>query len=552
MPPIQLIYIFMTSLFASLIMVPFLYRWGMEQKMVDIPDERKIHRKAVPRLGGISICMAFLFSLLVFVDLTREMRGILAGMLIIFVTGMVDDLYGLSPLRKFFGEVCAVLTTMVVSHIYIRTLGDLFGTGEIILPLWLALPFTLVAIIGVINAFNLIDGLDGLAGGVSVITLAAFGMLAFHTDNIDVLLFCGALLGGVLGFLKYNFFPARIFMGDAGSLVVGFIVGFLALGLTQRAGSNIQPVVPLLVIGLPVADTVWLMVRRIKDGQSPFNADRTHVHHKILDLGFEHRYTVILIYGISLFWAAIAVFFHNEPAAHLLVFYLLLSILFYLSLRFLQHRRHLLGFIGKDSTVGIRESVTYRRLADRVAGTMPLLQVFALSYLFLAAMAGIPNGSILRNMTLVCLVACGGLLFLTRDSGNRFLLSTYYGAAMVITYVEAHFGGLEFPPGLALRRWGDLLLLGMVFLTLLRFAFRKPGEFYLTSLDYLLLGLTLFLAVVAPQMTGVINLTGVLVRGIILFTAFKVIAVRKKQATRLMAWAILGVLLVMAVRGYVG
>jgi UDP-GlcNAc:undecaprenyl-phosphate GlcNAc-1-phosphate transferase len=552
MPPIQLIYIFMIALFASLIMVPFLYRWGMEQKMVDLPDERKFHHNAVPRLGGISICMAFLFSLLVFVDLTREMSGILAGMLIIFVTGMVDDLYGLSPLRKFFGEVCAVLTTMVVSHIYVRTLGDLFGYGEIILPLWLALPFTLVAIIGVVNAFNLIDGLDGLAGGVSVITLAAFGMLAYHMGNSEVLILSVALLGAVLGFLKYNFFPARIFMGDAGSLVVGFIVSFLALGLTQGDGSSIQPLLPLLVIGLPVADTVWLMVRRIKDGHSPFVADRTHVHHKFLALGFEHRYTVILIYGISLFWAAIAVFFHNEPESHLLALYLLLSILFYLALRFLQHRRHLLSFLGKDSTAGIRESVTYRRVADRVAGTMPLLQGFGLIYLFLAAMAGIPNGSILRNLTLVCLVVSGGLLFLTRDSGNRFLLSTYYGAAMVITYVVAHFGGQEFPPGLALRQWGDLLLLGMVFLTVLRFTFRRPGEFYLTSLDYLLLGLTVFLAVVAPQMTGVINLTGVLVRGIILFIAFKVMAEQGKQAARFMAWAILCVLLVMAVRGYVG
>jgi UDP-GlcNAc:undecaprenyl-phosphate GlcNAc-1-phosphate transferase len=552
MPPISLIYIFMTALFASLIMVPFLCRWGMEQKMVDVPDERKMHRHAVPRLGGISICMAFLFSLLVFVDLTREMGGILAGMLIIFVTGMVDDLYGLPPFRKFFGEVCAVLTTIVVSHFYIRTLGNLFGTGEIILPLWLAIPFTLVAIVGVVNAFNLIDGLDGLAGGVSVITLAAFAMLAYHSGNIDVQVFCVALLGGLLGFLKYNFFPARIFMGDAGSLVVGFIVGFLSIGLTQRGGSSIQPVVPLLVIGLPVADTLWVMARRIKEGHSPFVADRTHLHHKFLDLGFEHRYTVILIYGISLTWAALALCFHNDPPVLLLAGYVTLNIMLYASLRFLGTRLHLLRFLGNDSNQGLRDSAKYKSMSTGMALTVRLLQVFVIVYLFLAILACHDTGSLLLHLILVFFAASCGLLFLTRDSGNQFLLSMYYGASMVITFVVTRFGSMGFPSGLALRQWGDLLLTGMALLTVLRFSFRKQGEFYLTSLDYLLLGLSIFLAVVAPQVSGIVNLTGVLVRGIILFTAFKVIAVQEKQATRLMAWAILGTLLVMGVRGYVG
>jgi UDP-GlcNAc:undecaprenyl-phosphate/decaprenyl-phosphate GlcNAc-1-phosphate transferase len=552
MPLIALSYIFMTALFASLLMVPFLHRWALDRRVVDIPDERKVHRNAVPRLGGIAICMAFLFSLLVFVDLTRGMRGILAGVLIIFVTGLVDDLHGISPMRKFFGELCAVLTTMVVGHLYIHTLGDLFGMGEIVLPFWLAIPVTLVAIVGVVNAFNLIDGLDGLAGGVSVITLAAFGVLTFHSANKEVLILCVALLGAMLGFLKYNFFPARIFMGDAGSLVVGFVISFLAICLTQGGAGQVQPVVPLLVIGLPVADAVWVMTSRICARQSPFVADRTHVHHKFLALGFEHRYTVILIYSISLFWAATAVFFQDKPAVLLLGGYLVLSLLTYLAIRFLSTRRHLLRFLGKDSTVGIRESATYHLLADRVAGTMPLLQCFIFAYLALAAVAGSAVESSLLKLLLVFLVACSALLLFTRDSGNQFLLSMYYGAALVITFVVTRFGGMEFPPGHALRQWGELLLIGMALMTALRFIFRRPGEFYLTSLDYLLLGLTLFLAVVAPQITGVINLTGVLVRGIILFIAIKMVAEQGKRPARLMAYSILGALLVMTVRGYLG
>ena len=550
MPPIALIYIFMTALFTSLIMVPFLHRWALDRNVVDEPTDRKVHLTAVPRIGGIAICMAFLFSLLVYIDLSQAVRGILAGMLIIFFTGLVDDLYELSPLRKFLGEICAVVTAMVIGHLYIRTIGDLFGTGEIILPFWLAVPFTLVAIVGVINAFNLIDGLDGLAGGVSMITLAAFGILAYHVGNIEVVKLCIALLGAVFGFLKYNFFPARMFMGDAGSLVVGFVISFLALALTQGNTGQIQPVVPLLVVGLPVADTVWVMARRIFGRHNPFVADRTHVHHKFLDLGFEHRYTVILIYGISLFWAVVAVLFHDKPPELLFAVYLLLSVVFYLAMRFLHSCRDRLNFPNKDSHKGIRDSESYRWMADRVAGVVPLLQGFILVYLVLATVASSMVGNSLLKLLLVFLISCIVLIIITRDCSNQFLLAMYYGAAMVITYIEAYFGNRDFFPTFPLRESGDLLLLGMGLVSWLRFTFRREGEFYLTSLDYLLLGLSIFLAVVAPQVTAIINLTGVLVRGIIFFVTLKVVTQEKGQA-RFSAFVMLSALLAMVVVGFI-
>ena len=553
MPPIMLIYIFMTALFASLIMVPFLYRWGLERKMVDMPDERKIHRHAVPRLGGISICMAFLFSILVYVDLMREMRGIMAGALIVFVTGLVDDLYGISPRRKFFGELCAVVTTMMVGHLYIHTLGDLFGAGEIILPIWIGLPFTLLAVIGVVNAFNLIDGLDGLAGGVSVITLVAFSILAFHTGNTQVVILCVALLGALLGFLKYNFYPARIFMGDAGSLVVGFVISFLALRLTQGSGSLVQPVVPLLIIGLPVADTVLVMSLRILSGQSPFAADQTHVHHKFLALGFEHRYTVILIYGISLICAAIAVFFHDSPAVFLLGGYLVVCICFYGAIRILRARRGLIRFIGNDSASGIRESVLYRSFADRTAVAFSLLlQAGIIAYFIVAAMACNMGGNSIHPLVMVFLAACGALLLLTRDSGNPFLLAMYYGVAIIMAYALDHMSHTEIAPGIPISWFRDILPVCMAVLALLRYLIRRTGEFFLTSLDYLLLGLSLFLVVVAPQVTRIINLSEVLIHGIILFIAIKVVAEQGRLQARIMAGTILGALLVMTVRGFAG
>jgi UDP-GlcNAc:undecaprenyl-phosphate GlcNAc-1-phosphate transferase len=538
----------MTALFAAVLMVPLLNRWALERKMLDEPEERKVHTQAVPRLGGIAVCMAFLFSLLVFVDMGREVRGIVAGALVIFFTGLVDDLHGLSPRRKFFGEIGAVVTTMVVGHISIASLGNLLGTGELLLPLWLSLPFTVVAVVGVVNAFNLIDGLDGLAGGTSVIALITLGILAWQVDNVEVLVLAAALLGALLGFLKYNFFPARIFMGDAGSLVVGFVVAFLAIILTQRQGSHIQPVVPLLVVGLPVADTLWVMGRRLLAGQSPFAADRWHMHHKFLALGFEHRYTVIVMYTISLFWGAVVLGFHQQPAWLLLSAYLLISLFIYLGLRFLRSRPRLLSFLGSDSSEGLRESVTYRIVAERVALLATLMEVMLFAYLTLAVIASSAAGDNLLMPMVVLLAACSGLIVYTRNSGNQFVLAMYYGAGMIITYVVTRYGPMDVLRGLPLNHLGDSILLGMGVLALFRFIFRRGGEFYLASLDYLLVGVTLFLFIVTPELSGIFNVKGVLVRGIILFISLKVIALQGYAPLRRAGFAILGVLLVMALR----
>ncbi len=229
----QYLFVFMTALCTALIMVPFLRKWALSTGTIDVPDERKVHTTALPRIGGIAIFMAFLFSLLVYADLEPARRGLLAGALVIFFTGFVDDLYGISPRRKFLGEIGGCLVTMVVGNLYITNLGDLFGFGVITLPLWLAIPFTVFAVVGVINAVNLIDGLDGLAGGVSVIAAGSFFVLGWYAGNATAMVLAAALLGAILGFLKYNYYPARIFMGDTGSLVVGFLLGFLAVLLTQ-------------------------------------------------------------------------------------------------------------------------------------------------------------------------------------------------------------------------------------------------------------------------------------------------------------------------------
>lgn len=546
-------YIFMTALFAALFMIPFLQRWALERGEVDLPDARKVHSVAIPRLGGIAIFLSFLFSLLVHGEMTPAARGILAGGLVVFVTGLVDDLSGLTPRRKFLGEIAGCLLAVVVGRLYLTNLGDLFGLGPVVLPLWLAIPFTLFAVVGVINAVNLIDGLDGLSGGVSVIALTAFLTLAWQDGHAGVAALCAGLLGGLLGFLKYNFYPARIFMGDAGSLTVGFVLGFLAILLTQQPGASISPMVPVLVLGVPILDTIWVMTRRTLCGGSPFAPDRTHVHHKFLDLGFQHRFTVIIIYAISLFWAVFAVLFRHLPAWQLLACFLLVSIANYLALRHVLRHPGRFAWLRRDSAVGLRESVGYQRLAGLVDRVIPVLTGLILLYLTAGMAAGAAPGEVGLpwQSSGLLMGAAMGVLLLTRDMTNPFLLAVLYFVGLAVALAIEPQGGRILAAGFSLEQMTDGLLLLIALLAGIKFLLRKDGEFFLASVDILLLGLSIFLAVTLRSFDVPGPLAGAFLKGIVLFLGIKVVSAHSRQQVRAIVVGMLAVLGVIVVGGAV-
>jgi len=516
------ILIFITALFSSLALVPVLRRWALSTGTVDQPDERKIHNRAIPRLGGIAIFLSFLFSMLVFVDASKEIRGVMAGGLVVFVTGLIDDLYGLTPKRKFAGEIAGVLITISVGHLYLQNLGNLFGFGPVVLPLWAAIPFTLFAVVGVVNAINLIDGLDGLSGGVSVIALTAFFLLALVDGQTEVLLLCAALLGALTGFLKYNIYPARIFMGDAGSLSVGFLLGFLAVFLTQGAGSNVSPMVPVVILGLPIIDALWVMTRRVMKGLGPFSPDMTHVHHKFLNLGVQHRFTVIIIYGLSLFWAAIAVLARQWPEFLLLAVYAVISSLFYGLLRYLINHRKRFAFFAHDSPHGLRETPHYKSLAvlaDRVRFLLLLVLGF---YLILAVYVGVVDETV-RWVELVYLVGFA-LVWVVRSLLSVFLLKSYYylGGVVVALGVDP-LTDLRLTEGLQMTQIELWLFALMLLLIGLKGLFRQQGEFFVTLPELMFLGFAVFALVAFSQIPQLSHLADLPIRGGLLFLAINVV-----------------------------
>jgi UDP-GlcNAc:undecaprenyl-phosphate GlcNAc-1-phosphate transferase len=312
---------------------------------------RKEHGRPIPRLGGIAIVLAFYAPLaaLYFVNSDvgsrfwsepRKALGLIVGGLAIAVLGVYDDLKGADAKKKFAVQF-AVAGLMYWLGFRFDIIGNPFGT-----PIqlgWFSLPVTIVFIAGVINAMNLIDGLDGLAGGVAFIAIATVFVMANLHDQPLMLLFCAALGGAVLGFLFYNFNPATIFMGDTGSMFLGFVLATTAIQTNEKSTATVAIAVPILALGVPIADTLLAMGRRYIRGVPMFSADRGHIHHRLLGMGLSQRQAVVVIYVASatLGGAALLLSFGSSRTAAVTL--VVLSILVFLALR-------RLGFVDLDKT----------------------------------------------------------------------------------------------------------------------------------------------------------------------------------------------------------
>ncbi|MBE0576177.1 MAG: undecaprenyl/decaprenyl-phosphate alpha-N-acetylglucosaminyl 1-phosphate transferase [Desulfuromonadales bacterium] len=542
-------YTFMTALFTALIIVPFLRKWALDQGTLDIPGERAQHTEPMPTLGGIAIFFSFLLVVLVYVPVTPAIRGFLVGGLIVFVTGLVDDLTNLSPKRKFAGEVVACLAMIVVGKIWLTNLGDLFGFGDIILPVWIGIPFTIFAVVGVINAINLIDGLDGLAGGLSVMALSAFFLLGWITDDQQTALLAAALAGGILGFLKYNFYPARIFMGDAGSLTVGYILGFLAVYTTQQPNATISPMIPILILGLPVFDTVWVMSRRVLQGVGPFTADRSHMHHKFLDLGFEHRFTVIIIYSLMLFWISLALLFRTAPESILLFSLLGSAAMFYLCLRYMLRHQAQFTFLSRDSASSIRNSVTYLRIAALMDQLIPGLLPLLVSYLLLALWSIVSHNVLSWKIALILLAVGLYLWYRPLNESRSFLMLVLYVVFGMASVEVCNADDVVFA-GFSIKRCGDILLAVAALIVIFKLQFRRIGELFLSTADYLALTVCVFLAIAVQQNIFDFNLNATLLRTLVAILAVRTLCSNSAHYYRLLAMSSFMFLAFAAVFGF--
>lgn len=280
-----------------LLLTPLIRKLAIIAGAVAIPGARKVHLGPIPCWGGLGIYLGFAAALVCSVPLNREMLGLLLGGLVILVVGLIDDRRALSPWAKLAGQIGAA-AVLVSFGVTIKFMTNPFG-GMISLG-YFSIPFTIAWVVAITNALNLVDGLDGLAAGIAVISAGTVAVISLGQGALPVA-FCAMLLGAAaLGFLPYNFHPARIFMGDTGAMFLGFMLASLsALGLTKSA-TAFSLILPILILGIPIFDLLFAIVRRLLRGQHIFTADKGHLHHRLLDMGLTHRQTVLMIYAINL------------------------------------------------------------------------------------------------------------------------------------------------------------------------------------------------------------------------------------------------------------
>lgn len=301
-------------------------------KAIDIPkDERRVHKKPIPLIGGLAIFYGFVISVLCFAVIDRQVMGLLLGSVIIVTVGVIDDMRDLSAKLKLLFQIvaAAIVIYFGVEIEYVANpFAKWFGPQYINLGLW-SIPITMIWIIGVTNAVNLIDGLDGLACGVSTIASVALLSMTLLSQNLNAAIITAALAGAGFGFLPYNFNPAKIFMGDTGSTFLGFVLACISIQGIMKMYALISIAVPVLILGLPIFDTLFAIMRRIAKKKPIMAPDRGHLHHRLLDMGFSQRQTVTILYTLTSILCLTAVVMSLKDAMRglILVFAVLLVLL---------------------------------------------------------------------------------------------------------------------------------------------------------------------------------------------------------------------------------
>lgn len=297
----------LTAFLVSLVTTPIVKTLAQKWGAVDVPkDGRRMHDHPIPRMGGLAIFLGFLLSVVLFAPFVQknglgiQLQSMLLGAVVIVVLGILDDIYALPALPKLIVQIVAAIIAVGGGNL-IDTISNpnIFSADPYWELGWLAYPVTVIWIVAVTNAVNLIDGLDGLACGVSTISSMTVLVIALTVAEPAVAVLMACLAGGCIGFLPYNMNPAKIFMGDTGSTFLGYVLAVVSIQGLFKYYTLISFVVPFLMLGLPIFDTCFAFIRRIAHGQSPMHADRSHIHHRLIDMGLSQKQAVAVLYVIS-------------------------------------------------------------------------------------------------------------------------------------------------------------------------------------------------------------------------------------------------------------
>ena len=480
----------------TVVMIPLLERRATALHVLDGPSPRKIHDHPIPRVGGIAMAFGATVPLLLWLPMERAWIATLVGAAVVLVFGVWDDRRDLNPLVKLGGQAVAAAVVILAGHVTIDTF-TLYERIEI--PRLLAVPLTFVFLLAVTNAINLADGLDGLAGGTTLLTLAVIAALSMGHGDGRVTFFAATVIGSLIGFLRYNSFPARIFMGDGGSQLLGFTTGVLAIILTQDVELPYSSALPLLLLGLPIIDMLTVIVLRVREGRSPFVADRQHLHHRLLDLGFDHFEAVAIVYILQGTLLIVAWFMRFQADAMIL----LVFGCFAATVMALEFRAQEVGWRWQ----GIRPGM---RLAAIVADGVPWLKAparlprwgnviaWACVSVYVLGVAA-TSSHVPIDIALLAVLLCAGLILASLHViPSRAIDVLAHAAAFVAVAVVVYLDHVE--PGdvplFQVVKW--VLFPVLAAAIVMRLRFWRERRFEITPLDVLVV----IVAIVLPNLPG--------------------------------------------------
>ena len=535
----------MVSLAVSMALIPVMIRIAPAIGMIDKPDPRKVHVTPIPRAGGVGIVLGALLPMLIWLPLTDTLLAYCLGSMILLIFGVWDDIAELGHYVKFIGQFFAAVLVVYYGGVVVESFPF---PGMEMLPAAIGKPFTVIALVGMINAVNHSDGLDGLAGGESLMSLAGILYLTSQTTSFESMVLIVAMMGGLFGFLRFNSHPARVFMGDGGSQFLGFSLGVFAVLLVQRDNPALSPALPLLLLGLPIADILVVFWKRARSGGNWFKATKNHIHHRLLELGFHHYESVAIIYTVqaALVFTAVA-----QPYAAdfgLMAAYLAVCITLFAVLTWAESagwRAHAVGDLG-----GIARLVMRARHSAIVEVLPGRIVTVAVSVFMLAGVAGVSR----VPADLATMAGILGLLLLIRLAlGFRvwFLmlrLLVFVSIALVGYLISSY--SHDWVSGFA---WVDHLFFGVLGLALIvGIRVAKQDRFTVTPLDYLVVLVALALALVPEQSLALSGLVGLAFRAILLFYGAELAMRQMRSRWNYFTGSILVSLGVIAARGMLG
>ncbi|MBX3349519.1 MAG: undecaprenyl/decaprenyl-phosphate alpha-N-acetylglucosaminyl 1-phosphate transferase [Nitrospira sp.] len=527
---------FITSLFICMALIPPLQLNASRWSFMDLPGDRKVHANPIPRIGGIAFGFAALLSIFFWVPQDPIIPPVLMSAAIILGFGIWDDRANLNYRTKLVGQLLTVFVVVVIGGVHFEQIPFFYEEEA---PFWLTLPVTVVFLVGASNAINLSDGLDGLAGGLAFLTFAGIAYLAYLSHDLTVLVLSSGFLGGLLGFLRYNTYPARIFMGDAGSQLLGFSMGVLVILLSNPSRYPFPASIGLLVLGLPFLDTIAVMGQRLARGRSPFIGDRNHVHHKLLALGLSHHEAVIVIYAIQAVMVGLAYLLRWQSDALILTMYSAFAAAMF-ALFIATERGSILlsgtskGRVLSDSKLA-RAGLWLSEMAPRfLAVVVPLFLVFNL---FLPGRVPMDVGYAALSLFAVVLI---GMWFMPQHRSHFVRGGLYVGSAFLLYMGEQS----DMPDVWPIYVTQNTFLALIALLVLLSMRFSRGNRFQTTPLDYLIVFFALIVPLLPEMRADMPTLSILAGKLIVLFFSFELLlhtfVDRIKQLGFLSLWVLFG------------